>query len=189
MRRRATYDDLRAVPDHLVAEIIEGELYTEPRPAPPHAVAGAGIGADLLAPLMRGIGGPGGWWILYEPELHLGQEVVVPDWAGWRRERMPAVPDTPFFAIAPDWACEIVSPHSGGKDRVKKTRIYAREGVGHLWLVDPLQRTLEVMRIEAGRWLIVGAFEGDATVRAEPFESIEIELGRWWLPEPPPPYP
>ncbi len=146
-RRRATYDDLLAVPDHLVAEIIDGELYTSPRPAPPHAVASSAI-LSVLFDRFHGSSGsgaatPGGWWILIEPELHFGDDVLVPDVAGWRRARMPAVPDTAYFTTPPDWVCEVISPSSGRLDRVKKMPVYARAGVAHLWLVDPIARTLE----------------------------------------------
>lgn len=181
-RRKATYEDLRQVPDHLIAEIIAGELHTTPRPAAPHTVASSFIGQDL-GPFSRkpgGSGGPGGWWILDEPELHLGADVVVPDLAGWRHERMPAVPDVPHFELAPDWACEVVSPSTGRLDRMQKVPLYARERVWSLWLVDPLARTLEIYRLDGERWTVVETLGGDAVVRAEPFGDIEIDLGRWW---------
>jgi Uma2 family endonuclease len=139
-RRRATWDDLLAVPDHMVAELIDGELYTSPRPAPPHALASSGIGSVLFdrfnGPPGGGSASPGGWWILFEPELHFGDDVLVPDLAGWRRERLPALPDLAYFTLAPDWVCEVISPSSGRLDRVKKMPVYAREGVAHLWLID-----------------------------------------------------
>src|SRR5436309_2548493 len=95
-RRRATYADLLEVPEYLVGEVIDGELITSPRPALPHALAASAIGAGLFDPFNRPPGGaakPGGWWILYEPELHLGDDILVPDLAGWRRERMPTFPN------------------------------------------------------------------------------------------------
>src|SRR5512143_1972180 len=134
--RRATYEDLLKVPDTMVAEIIDGELYATPRPASPHANAASGIAGDLRGPFHRapnGPGQPGGWWILFEPELHLGRDVVVPDIAGWRHEKMPVLANVAHFDQAPDWACEVVSPTTAGMDRVRKMRIYARESVGHLW--------------------------------------------------------
>lgn len=184
-RRKATYADLAAVPDHLVAEIAGGELYTSPRPAAPHTSASSFIGQDL-GPFSRkpgGPGGPGGWWILDEPELHLGEDVLVPDLAGWRHERMPAIPNEAHFTLAPDWICEVVSPSTGRLDRMTKMPIYARESVAHLWLVDPLSMTLEVYRLEAGRWVVADTQGGAATVSAEPFEAIEIDLSRWWIVE------
>jgi Uma2 family endonuclease len=182
-KRRATYEDLMQVPDTKVAEIIDGELIVSPRPASPHANAAAGIGADALR--FHGPAGsdpgPGGWWILPEPEMHFGDDVLVPDWAGWRRERLPVLENVPFFTLAPDWVCEIVSPSTGRIDRSRRMRHYAADGVAHLWLVDPLQQTLEVYRIEAGRWVVVGTHGGAEVVRPEPFEAIEMRLGRWWL--------
>ena len=183
-RRRATYEDLLKVPETMVAEILDGELYATPRPAFPHARATSVMGSDLGGPFDRppgGPGGPGGWWILDEPELHLGPDVVVPDLAGWRRERVLRLPNAAFFDVAPDWACEVVSPTTAGADRVRKMRIYAREAVGHLWLVEPLARTLEVYRLENGHWVVASTHGGSERVRAEPFEAVELELARWWL--------
>jgi len=183
-RRRATYEDLLKVPDTMVAEILDGELYATPRPAFPHARATSVMGSDLGGPFdcpPGGPGGPGGWWILDEPELHLGPDVVVPDLAGWRRERVPRLPNAAFFDVAPDWACEAVSATTAGTDRVRKMRIYARESVGHLWLVDPLAKTLESYRLEGARWVVASTHGGSERVRAEPFEAVELELTRWWL--------
>ena len=128
-----------------------------------------------------GRSGPGGWWILAEPELHLGPDVLVPDLAGWRRARMPHVPETAYFPLAPDWVCEILSPSTASLDRAKKLAIYAREGVGHAWLMDPIARTLEVLRLEGGRWSILVTHAGDDMVRVEPFEAIEFGLGEFWV--------
>ena len=182
-RRRATYDDLIAVPDNLVAEIIDGELVTSPRPASPHALAATRIGTDLGGPFDRPPGGglPGGWWLLFEPELHLGEDVIVPDIAGWRRERMPVLPNVVGFTQPPDWVCEVVSPRTGAIDRGRKMRIYARERVGHLWMVDPLARTLEIYRLEADRWIVASTHAASERVRPEPFDAMELDIGRWWL--------
>jgi Uma2 family endonuclease len=179
-KRPATYDDLLAVPDHLVAEIIDGELYTSPRPAPRHAVATSGLGADLSGPYDRGRGGPGGWWILDEPELHLGQDILVPDIAGWQRTRMPDIPEEAFFRRAPDWLCESLSPSTERIDRGKKLRIYAREGVSHVWLVNPVTETLEACQLEEGRWTLLGTHAGDVEARVDPFEGVSLELWRLW---------
>ncbi len=178
--RPATYEDLVALPDNLVAEIVDGELHASPRPAPRHAVAYARVTGLLGSAFDSGRGGPGGWWILAEPELHLGPDVLVPDLSGWRRARMPHVPETAYFPLAPDWICEILSPSTASLDRAKKLGIYAREGVGHAWLMDPIARTLEVLRLEGGRWSILVTHAGDATLRAEPFEAIEFSLGEFW---------
>ncbi|MBI3402555.1 MAG: Uma2 family endonuclease [Acidobacteria bacterium] len=179
-RPPATYDDLLKVPDHLVAEIVDGDLYASPRPAPRHAAASSGLGGALHGPFDKGRGGPGGWRILDEPELHRGRDVVVPDIAGWRRERLPALPEQAYFSVAPDWICEVVSPSTAALDRVKKLAVYARERVSHAWLVDPLARTLEMLRLENGRWTIVSTCSGADVVRAEPFEAIELDLTLLW---------
>lgn len=182
-RRPATYEDLLKVPETMVAEILDGELYATPRPAS-HANAASGVAGDVRGPFHRepgGLGGPGGWWILFEPELHLGPDVVVPDVAGWRREKMPVLPNVAAFMQAPDWACEVVSPTTAGMDRVRKMRIYARESVSHLWLVDPLAKTLEVYRLENGQWIVASTHAGSEHVRVEPFAAVELEIARWWL--------
>lgn len=179
-RRPATYADLLAVPDHLVAEILDGELHTSPRPAIPHAVATSGLSADLIGPFDRGRGGPGGWWILVEPELHLADDVIVPDLAGWRRARVPELPRDAFLEIAPDWVCETISPSTERIDRGTKLAIYARERIAHLWLVNPIAETLEAYRLEQGRWVLLVTHTGDARARIEPFDAVELELWRLW---------
>jgi Uma2 family endonuclease len=161
----------------VVAEIVFGTLHTHPRPAPPHANAASVLGMDIGSAFHRGRGGPGGWVILDEPELHLGDDVLVPDVAGWRRERMPETPSTAYFTLPPDWVCEVLSRSTEAVDRVDKMAIYAREGVGHAWLVDPLARVLEVYRLQSTEWLRAGVWRDDARVRAEPFDAIELELG------------
>ena len=178
--RPATYDDLVKLPDHLVAEIVNGELHASPRPAPPHARAGSIVGGRLTPAFDEGRGGPGGWHIIDEPELHLDREVLVPDMAGWRRSRMPRLPATAYFPLAPDWVCEILSPSTSSLDRVQKLAIYAREGVSHAWLIDPLARSLEVLRLENGRWTILAAHAGGDVVRAEPVTEIELDLSALW---------
>ena len=179
-RRRATYDDLLAVPDHLVAEILDGDLHTSPRPAPRHAQATTGLTGDLFGPFDRGRGGPGGWRLLVEPELHLADDVVVPDLAGWRRTRLNELPAEAFFTLAPDWVCETLSPSTERIDRGKKLAIYAREGVAHLWLLNPIAETLEAYRLEHGRWLLLVTHAGDVAARVEPFDAVELELWRLW---------
>jgi Uma2 family endonuclease len=178
--RAASYDDLLKLPDHVVGEIVDGELHASPRPAPLHAIAGAGLGGLIVPPYSQGRGGPGGWWILYEPELHLGPDVLVPDWAGWRRTQMPAPPPTAYFTVAPSWICEILSPSTVTLDRARKLASYAREQVTHAWLIDPIARTLEVLRLEDGRWSILSTHAGTETVRVEPFNEVEVELAALW---------
>jgi Uma2 family endonuclease len=178
--RRATYDDLVRVPDHLVAEIVDGELWTSPRPAPKHAHAHSSIGGLIMPAYTHGRGGPGGWRILFEPELHFLDDVLVPDVAGWKRERMPVLPDKAWFDLAPDWVCEIISPSTALLDRTRKLRVYARERVRHAWVIDPLARTLEIFRLGEGGWALAATYGGADRVRAEPFEQVEIELPLLW---------
>jgi Uma2 family endonuclease len=172
------------VPDTKVAEIIDGELIVSPRPASPHARTASIMGAELIGAFDGPPGMPpmpGGWWLLDEPELHFGDDVIVPDQAGWRRDRLPVLPNVAAFTLAPDWACEVISPSTGRIDRSRKMRIYAREGVGHLWIVDPLLRTIEVYRLRDGSWVVVGVHEGEAPARLEPFDAVELAVARWWL--------
>jgi len=187
-RRRATYQDVLDAPVHLVAEIVDGELWLSPRPAGPHTAVASALGDELGPPFRRGRGGPGGWIILYEPELHLGPEIVVPDLAGWRRERLPRVENTAYFTLAPDWLCEVVSRSTEKLDRAKKLPIYAAYGVRNVWLVDPIQRMLEVLRLHEGRWLTLAVHCDDAKIRAEPFDALELDLADLWadLAAPPP---
>jgi Uma2 family endonuclease len=179
-KRRATYEDLLMVPDHQVAEIVDGELVVSPRPAIPHAKASSALGAVVGGPFGFRTDGPGGWVILFEPELHFGEDVLVPDLAGWRRERMPVAPQTAFISLAPDWVCEVISPTTEKLDRADKLPIYARERVAHAWLVNPLARTLEIFALEGSRWALLGTFAGDKKVRAVPFDAVEIDLTLLW---------
>ncbi|XXX81957.1 Uma2 family endonuclease [Sorangium sp. So ce134] len=186
--RRATYADLEAVPPNKVAELIRGTLHVFPRPAPRHARASSGLGAELTGPFDHGKGGPGGWWILDEPEIHFPDpeapgevEALVPDLAGCRRERMPELPETAYFSLAPDWICEVLSPSTADYDRDEKMPIYAREGVQHAWLVDPIARTLEVFSLASGRaWTPIAIHRDAARVRVEPFDAIELDLSLLW---------
>ena len=186
VQRPATYDDLLRVPEHLVAEIIDGELYTSPRPASPHARATSSLGVIIGSAFDLGSEGSEGWWILDEPELHLGDDVLVPDIAGWRRERMPAIPSVPWFDLAPDWICEALSPGTTRLDRFKKLPVYAREGVRYAWIIDANIQAFEALRLENGRWAYIAQHTGDAVIRVEPFEAIDINLAKLWLtPQPP----
>jgi len=179
-KRRATYEDLLTVPGHLLAEIVQGVLITQPRPASLHARASSRLGIDLGGPFDRGKGGPGGWIILDEPELHLHGDVLVPDLVGWRRARMPELPDASSFELPPDWVCEVLSPSTAGVDRAEKMPIYARERVSYAWLVDPIAKTLEAFGLEGDRWVVLGTWREDAKVRVEPFAEVELELAGLW---------
>ena len=177
---RATYQDVLDAPPNQVAEVVDGVLYTHPRPAMPHARAGSCLGAELLGPYDKGRGGPGGWWIIDEPELHLGEDIVVPDLAGWRRERMPVYPDTAWCALAPDWVCEILSPSTRYLDLGDKRALYAREGVPYLWLIDPGARTLEAFALRDGDWRQIATLRDDAPVSVPPFDAISFPLDALW---------
>ncbi len=179
-KRLASYEDLFDLPENLVGEIVNGRLVTHPRPAPKHARAYSGLGGKLWDPFDHGHGGPGGWWILDEPEIHIGGDILVPDLAGWRRERMPRLPDTAWFELAPDWLCEILSPSTARVDRVEKLPIYARWGVRHVWLVDPDLRTLEAFENLDGRWVLAVPLKDDDPVSLAPFDAISFVLSVLW---------
>jgi Uma2 family endonuclease len=180
--RMAEYQDLFDLPNHLIGEILHGQLITQPRPAPKHARAASIMGGELVPPYDQGRGGPGGWWILFEPELHLGRHILVPDLAGWRRERMPYFPEEAYFTLAPDWVCEVLSPGTARTDRVVKMPIYAAQAVQWLWLVEPDLRTLEVFRLREGHWLLEGAWQEADEVRAAPFAELSFSLASLWAP-------
>jgi Uma2 family endonuclease len=183
-RTPATYADLQAVPDDQLAQIINGELVVMPRPAFGHAGVTSTLGMDLGGPFQRGRGGPGGWWLFDEPELHLGDDILVPDLAGWRTSRMPTRPasNTAFLTLPPDWVCEVLSPTTASIDRVAKSRIYARQQLQWSWLIDPLARTLEAYALEGGRWVQLGAWSDRDTPRVAPFDAVELQLEALWSP-------
>ncbi len=180
--RPARYEDLFDLPENMVGEILGGALHTHPRPAPKHARAYSVLGGNLGGSYDWGNDGPGGWWILDEPELHLGNDILVPDLAGWRRENLPELPDTAWFETAPDWVCEILSPSTARVDRVIKMPIYARESVKHLWLVDPDLKTLEAFELnEEGHWTLMASLKDDDPVCLPPFDAIEFPLDALWI--------
>jgi Uma2 family endonuclease len=174
-RRRATYRDVLDAPPWMVAEIIGGELYLSPRPAFPHAHAITSLLSLLHAPLDRGIGGPGGWFFLLEPEIHLGRNVVVPDIAAWRRDRMPDL-QAKFATLPPAWVCEGLSRSTATHDRTRKLPLYARYGVEFAWLVSPTEWRLEVHGLTDGDYRLVQMFTDDDAIRAQPFEEVELRL-------------
>ena len=180
--RSATYDDLLDLPEHVIGEILNAQLITQPRPAPRHARASSIVGGELITAYDQGRGGPGGWWILFEPELHLGRDILVPDLAGWRRESMPNLPEEAYFSSAPDWVCEVLSPGTARIDRAVKMPIYARNGVSWLWLVDPDARTLEVYRLLDSHWLLEHTWQNDDVVNAPPFAEVSLTMSDLWVP-------
>lgn len=181
-RKKASYDDLYGLPESVTGQIIDGELVVTPRPSARHSHAAFAMGGEVAAPYRFGRGGgPGGWIILYEQEIMLGEHLLVPDFSGWRKERFPGVPQENWISVAPDWVCEILSPGTAQVDRVRKMPVYARYEVPYLWLIDPTAQTLEAYRLESGKWLLLGAFAEKDMVRAEPFQAIEMDLGNFWL--------
>ena len=184
-RGKATYQDILDAPPNLVAELINGTLHTHPQPAPRHAWASSRLMGRMDDPFNSGNGGPGGWRIVIEPEVHFSkntpdENILVPDLGGWRRERMPRLPKTAYFAIVPDWVCEVLSPSTRRIDLTAKRDIYAREGVPHLWFVDPIAQTLEAFELRAGQWSLIAAVSGDAAVSLPPFDAISFPLGALW---------
>ena len=178
--RPATYADIEALPPNVVGEIAFGVLYSHPRPTPRHARAAGEVFGELRNPFDHGRGGPGGWFFLLEPELHLGDHVVVPDIAGWRRERLPKLPDAAFIETPPDWVCEVLSPSTQRFDRTDKLTVYAASGVKHCWYVDPLAKTLEVLALQGDKWLIAATFKDADPVTAPPFEVHSFALDVLW---------
>ena len=179
LKKGATYDDLARVPEHFVAEMFDGDLYASPRPALPHARAAVVLAGKLGDSFDFG-DGPGGWLLLVEPELHFRNDVLVPDLAAWRRERLPSLPDEPYLTLAPDWVCEVLSPSTETIDRGRKLGIYAREGVSHVWFVDPLRQSLEVLAPKAGSFESIAKHQGVGSIRVRPFDAIELELQALW---------
>ncbi|NWG24501.1 MAG: Uma2 family endonuclease [Pseudorhodoplanes sp.] len=182
-KRSATYADLEALPSNLVGEIIDGVLHAHPRPTPRHGVAAGELQTELSVPFGRGRDGPGGWIFIVEPELHLGPHIVVPDIGGWRRERLTPFPDTAFIETPPDWIAEVLSPSTQAIDRTDKLAVYATFGVGHCWYVDPIARTLEVLALTGGKWLLAATFKDDDAVSAPPFETHTFPLNVLWIPD------
>ena len=176
----ATYADIEALPPILVGEIVFGALHAYPRPAPRHGVAAGELQFELTGPFRRGRGGPGGWIFMVEPGLHLGPHVVVPDIAGWRRERLTPFPETAYIETAPDWLCAVLSPATQALDRTDKLTVYAASGVGHCWYVDPIARTLEVFARTETKWLLAATFKNDDPATAPPFEVHTFPLGVLW---------
>jgi Uma2 family endonuclease len=179
--RRATYADIEGLPEDTLGQIVDGDLIATPRPGIPHQLTVSCLLGEIAGAFDLRRGGPGGWWFLYGVELYFGGDVLVPDLAGWRRERMPRIPDVPGFELAPDWVCEVLSPSTETVDRVRKTRIYARRQVGHFWIINPVGKSLEVYRLAGDTWNLVSTHEANDKVRAEPFDAVELDLAALWL--------
>jgi Uma2 family endonuclease len=179
-KKTATYADVEAAPPHLIAELINGSLYTHPRPAPRHGAVTLALGAELGGPFQKGRGGPGGWFFVFDTEVKFGDDLLVPDIAGWRRERLPSLPKTNWMQVRPDWVCEATSPGTALRDKHFKRDIYARSGVPHYWIVDPRARLLEVLQLEQGKWTIFGTYSSGNDVKAPPFEAHSFPLDDLW---------
>ncbi len=180
-KKNATYDDLYGIPDTMIGEIIDGELHAMPRPSPKHAKVTSDLGAVITYSYRFGRGGPGGWIILDEPELQMAGHILVPDIAGWRKERFPSPLETNWIDVPPDWICEVLSPATVRLDKTRKMPIYAEHAVRHIWLINPMDKTLDVFRLTSGGWLLVNAYVENDKVGAEPFQEIEIDLADLWL--------
>jgi len=181
-RPRTLYEAIEALPEGVTGEIIHGQMHTQPRPSGPHALASSRMGMRLGQSYDMGSGGPGGWWIIDEPEVHFQRdtEILVPDLAGWRRERMPELPTDQRFEVVPDWVCEVLSPATASKDRDVKMPVYAGYGVGHVWLVDPRNQTLETYRRDGPDWTLLAAYAGEDTVSAAPFPEARFRIADLW---------
>ena len=179
---RATYQDVLNAPPHMVAQIVDGTLYLQSRPTGEHSRAHTVIVSKLMPNFDSIYGRQGGWWILTEPELHLGNDILVPDIGGWQCERVPEFPGGPFQTIAPDWICEFLSPSTRSLDVGIKSTIYAHEGISYRWIVDPIGRWLEVSKLRSSEWVVIDKVFGDLVVSLEPFQEISFNLGELWPP-------
>jgi Uma2 family endonuclease len=179
--RPATLEDLQALPPELKGEIIDGKLYVQPRPRARHARVKAVIVTSTHGAYDLGRGGPGGWWILPEPGIELpGSTEFSPDVAGWRRERLPELPEDEPIRVVPDWVCEVLSPRTRGYDLIKKRPFYARSGVNWLWYVDVEAHTISVSQLRDGEWVEVAVHGDEQRVRIPPFPEVELDLALWW---------
>jgi Uma2 family endonuclease len=182
--KMVTYEDLYRIPENVTGEIIDGELIVTPRPSRKHGYAASSLGGRLTPSYQFGEGGgPGGWIFLVEPEIGLGENIMVPDVAGWKRALFPVDEDHNWISVPPDWVCEVLSPGTARTDKTVKMPVYARFGIPYLWFIDPAVRTLDAFRLEDGKWVVVGLFVQDDKVRIEPFSDVEIDLSILWLEE------
>ncbi len=176
----ATYQDVLDAPENMVAEIIYGKLNIHPHPAFQYTRARSVLGSKIGGPFDYDDEGPRGWAILNKPEVHIDGNIVVPDLTGWRRERMPVMPEVPYFTLAPDWICEVLSPSTMRHDRVEKRQIYADAKVTYLWHIDPDAKTLEAYELSGDSWLLTHVRSEDNTCDVPPFEAAPFNLGVLW---------
>ncbi len=185
VKKLATYADLQALGEGIRGEILGGELIVAPAPLPRHSKAQRALARFIGGPYDDddGRGGPGGWWIFLEVDVRFERhEIVRPDLAGWHRERLVDPWDIRPIDVVPDWTCEIVSPSNAAQDRVSKRRLYATHGVKYYWIVDPVERTLEAMRLEGDTWIEIGSYDDRSAAAIPPFDATEIEIGRLFPP-------
>lgn len=183
LRRQAGWEDLLALPEGGKAEVLAGELSVSPRPRPAHGRTQVILSSRIGPPFDLGEGGPGGWWILIEPDVQFGpHDVVNPDLAGWRRDRVPTLPDEQPISIAPDWVCEVISPRTARRDRTVKADLYLRSGVPHYWLVDVELRTLEALEAQREQWVRLGAWTDGDRARIPPFDAVVLDVGSLFPP-------
>lgn len=179
--KKTTYSDLDALPDNVIGEIVGGELFATPRPSSYHSRVSSELSIEIGSAYLPRRKDGGGWVIMFEPELYIGDDVLVPDLAGWRRERFPKEPEGNGFKTPPDWICEVLSPSTAKLDRVRKMPMYAKFGVGHLWIIDPTAKILEAFQLKGAQWLLLGTYGGHDVLRVEPFADVELQLGHlWW---------
>lgn len=185
LRRPASWQDILDAPEGLKAEVIAGELLLHPRPRLEHGRSQAILSSHLSPPFDLGNGGPGGWWIVVEPDVLFGEhDIVSPDLAGWRRSTLPELPNEQPISTPPDWVCEVISPTSARRDRITKTSLYLTGGVSYYWLIDPELRSLEALRADGGRWTLLGAWTDGHHVAVPPFEAVELDVGSLFPPPP-----
>ena len=179
-KKIVTYADIEALPEGVRGEIINGALYTHPRPNNRHSMVATALGGELLTPFQKGRGGPGGWVFMFEPEVMFGENLLVPDIVGWRRERLTTYPTTNWIQVRPDWVCEATSPSTALRDRHFKREIYAHAGVPHYWIIDPRARILEVFQLENQKWTLFGTYSAGSDVAAPPFEAYSFPMDVLW---------
>ncbi len=180
-----TYKDLLGLAEDVRAEILGGAMAMSPSALPRHSLAQRVLGSVIGGPFHdeHDAGGPGGWWIFPEVDVQLGvHDIVRPDLAGWRRERLQDPWDARPIRVVPDWICEIISPSNGSHDRVTKRALYARYGVSFYWLVDPHQCVLEALQLCDGKWLELGAWDASDAAGIQPFDAVTLELRRVFPP-------
>ncbi|MBF0226618.1 MAG: Uma2 family endonuclease [Desulfobacterales bacterium] len=181
INKTANYEDLYKIPENMIGQIINGELITMPRPSLRHSNVVSSIGFEIGPPYKFGRGGPGGWIILDEPEIKLGENIFVPDIAGWEKKRLPKFPKTNYISVPPDWICEVLSPCTEKTDRAMKMPIYAQFGISYFWIINPIEKILEVLKLSDNKWFILAIYAENDKVRAEPFQEIEIDLQNLWI--------